>query len=75
MLLNWGSKLLWSNWSCGYTRLGSVNDTKSFRAEFRFLMNIGFSWNLLVDIGLGGNLNMLVWNNLGSSTGCSSKAN
>ena len=72
LLLDWSSKLLWSDdGSCG--RLGSVDDTKSFRAQFRFLMNIGLSWNLLVDIGLCLNLLMDIGDNLRGSGGCSSK--
>ena len=73
LLLDGGSKLLWlsNDGSCG--RLGSVDDTKSFRAQFRFLMNIGLSWNLLVDIGLCLNLLMDIGDNLRGSGGCSSK--
>ena len=73
LLLDWSSKLLWSgdDGSCG--RLGSVDDTKSFRAQFRFLVNIGLSWNLLMDIGLCLNLLMDIGDNLRGSGGCSSK--
>ena len=72
LLLDWGSKLLWGgDRSCG--RLGSVNNAKSFRSQFRFLMNVGLSWNLLVDIGLCLNLHMLIRNDLGGSGGRGSK--
>ena len=73
LLLDRGSKLLWSggDGSCG--RLGSVNDSKSFRAQFRFLVNVRLSWNLLVDIGLCLNLLVHIRDDLRGSGGCSSK--
>ena len=74
LLLDWGSKLLWSNdGSWGW--LASVDDAKSFRRQFRFLVNIRLGWNLLVNIGLSSNLHVFIGNNLGSSRGCSSKTN
>ena len=75
LLLNWGSKLLWSNGSCSCSRLGSVNNSKSFRGELRFLMNISLSWNLFMNVWLSCNLNMLIWNNLRGGGGGGSQAN
>ena len=52
LLLDRSSKLLRSNGSCKLLR-GSIgpDNTKSQRADLWFLMNIGFSLDLLMHIG------------------------
>ena len=75
LLLNWGSKLLWSNGSCSCSGLGPVNNSKSFRGELRFFMNVRLSCNLLMNVWFSCNLNMLIWNNLRGGGGGGSQAN
>ena len=53
------------------------NLTQSLRGESRFLVDIGFSRDLLVDVWLSWDLDMLVWDNLrcGHGTGDNSEEN
>ena len=76
LLLNRSSKLLRGSGSCKLLR-GSIgpDNTKSKRADLWLNVYIGFSLNLLVDVGLCSNLLMHIGHNLRGSVGGSGQAN